>query len=110
VDGERTDFNHLARLGDEGVLLLLSDSTNAERTGWTPSESTVSDAYYMLFANAQGRILVTTFASNLHRLQQAIDMAQGLWAQGRRAGQAHGTECRHCRAARLPARGARRAD
>jgi ribonuclease J len=76
VDGERTDFNHLARLGDEGVLLLLSDSTNAERTGWTPSESTVSDAYYMLFASAQGRILVTTFASNLHRLQQAIDMAQ----------------------------------
>jgi ribonuclease J len=76
VDGERTDFNHLARLGDEGVLLLLSDSTNAERTGWTPSESAVSDAYYMLFASAQGRILVTTFASNLHRLQQAIDMAQ----------------------------------
>lgn len=76
VDGERTDFNHLARLGDEGVLLLLSDSTNAERTGWTPSESTVSDAYYTLFASAQGRILVTTFASNLHRLQQAIDMAQ----------------------------------
>jgi ribonuclease J len=76
VDGERTDFNHLARLGDEGVLLLLSDSTNAERAGWTPSESTVSDAYYTLFASAQGRILVTTFASNLHRLQQAIDMAQ----------------------------------
>ncbi len=76
VDGVRTDFNHLARLGDEGVLLLLSDSTNAERTGWTPSESTVSDTYYTLFANAQGRILITTFASNLHRLQQAIDMAR----------------------------------
>jgi ribonuclease J len=76
VDGERTDFNHLARLGDEGVLLLLSDSTNAERSGWTPSESAVSDSYYTLFANAQGRILITTFASNIHRLQQAIDMAQ----------------------------------
>lgn len=76
VDGERTDFNHLARLGDEGVLLLLSDCTNAERPGWTPSESTVSDAYYTLFANARGRILITTFASNIHRLQQAIDMAQ----------------------------------
>lgn len=76
VDGERTDFNHLARLGDEGVLLLLSDCTNAERVGWTPSESTVSDSFYTLFANAQGRILITTFASNIHRLQQAIDMAQ----------------------------------
>lgn len=76
VDGVRTDFNHLARLGDEGVLLLLSDCTNAERSGWTPSESTVSDAYYTLFASAQGRILITTFASNIHRLQQAIDMAQ----------------------------------
>ncbi len=76
VDSVRTDFNHLARLGDEGVLLLLSDCTNAERPGWTPSESTVSDAYYTLFANARGRILITTFASNIHRLQQAIDMAQ----------------------------------
>jgi ribonuclease J len=76
VDSQRTDFNHLARLGDEGVLLLLSDSTNAERPGWTPSESAVSDSYYTLFANAQGRILITTFASNIHRLQQAIDMAQ----------------------------------
>ena len=76
VDSVRTDFNHLARLGDEGVLLLLSDCTNAERPGWTPSESTVSDAYYTLFANARGRILITTFASNIHRLQQAMDMAQ----------------------------------
>ncbi len=76
VDGERADYHHLARLGDEGVLLLLSDCTNAERPGWTPSESTVSDAYYTLFANAPGRILITTFASNIHRLQQAIDMAQ----------------------------------
>lgn len=76
VDGVRTDYNHLARLGDEGVLLLLSDCTNAERPGWTPSEITVSDSYYTLFANARGRILITTFASNIHRLQQAIDMAQ----------------------------------
>ncbi|MDW8107549.1 MAG: ribonuclease J [Armatimonadota bacterium] len=76
VDSDRTDFNHLARLGDEGVLLLLSDCTNAERPGWTPSESTVSDAYYTLFANANGRILITTFASNIHRIQQAIDMAE----------------------------------
>ncbi len=76
VDGARTDFNRLAKIGDEGVLLLLSDCTNAERPGWGESESKVSDAFYTLFAQATGRILITTFASNLHRIQQAIDMAE----------------------------------
>ncbi|MER3402800.1 MAG: ribonuclease J [Armatimonadota bacterium] len=76
VDGKRTDFNQLARIGDKGVLLLLSDCTNAERPGWGESESKVSDAFYTLFAQAQGRILITSFASNIHRLQQAIDMAE----------------------------------
>ncbi|CUU36285.1 ribonuclease J [Armatimonadetes bacterium DC] len=76
VDGVRTDFNQLARVGDRGVLLLLSDSTNAERPGWGESESRVSDAFYTLFAQAPGRILITSFASNIHRLQQAIEMAE----------------------------------
>ncbi len=76
VDGIRTDFNQLARVGDRGVLLLLSDSTNAERPGWGESESKVSDAFYTLFAQAPGRILITSFASNIHRLQQAIEMAE----------------------------------
>lgn len=76
VDGKHTDFNLLARVGDEGVLLLLSDCTNAERPGWGDSESKVSDAFYMLFAQSTGRILITSFASNIHRLQQAIDMAE----------------------------------
>lgn len=76
VDGVRTDFNQLARVGDRGVLLLLSDSTNAERPGWGESESKVSDAFYTLFAQASGRILITSFASNIHRIQQAIDMAE----------------------------------
>ncbi len=76
VDGEPTDFTRLARLGEEGVLLLLSDCTNAERPGWGESERKVSDTFYTLFAQAQGRILITTFASNLHRIQQAIEMAE----------------------------------
>ncbi len=75
VDGQRTDFNQLARVGEQGVLLLLSDCTNVERPGWGESESRVSDALYTLFAQATGRILITTFASNIHRIQQAFDMA-----------------------------------
>jgi len=75
VDGQRTDFNQLARVGERGVLLLLSDCTNVERPGWGESESKVSDALYTLFAQATGRILITTFASNIHRIQQAFDMA-----------------------------------
>ncbi len=75
VDGQRTDFNQLARVGEHGVLLLLSDCTNVERPGWGESESRVSDALYTLFAQATGRILITTFASNIHRIQQAFDMA-----------------------------------
>lgn len=76
VDDQHTDFARLARLGEEGVLLLLSDCTNAERPGWGESERKVSDTFYTLFAQAQGRILITTFASNLHRIQQAIEMAE----------------------------------
>jgi ribonuclease J len=76
VKGEPPDLARLARLGDEGVLLLLSDSTNAEQEGTTPSERTVGDALVPLFEAAPGRILMATFASNISRLQQAIDAAR----------------------------------
>ncbi|MBV9099965.1 MAG: ribonuclease J [Candidatus Dormibacteraeota bacterium] len=76
VQGEPPDLARLARLGDEGVLLLLSDSTNAEHDGTTPSERSVGDGLSPLFAGAGGRILMATFASNISRLQQAVNAAQ----------------------------------
>lgn len=75
VDGQVTDFRKLAELGDKGVLALLSDSTNVERTGYTPSERELSKTFEELFLQAQGRILVASFASNIHRIQQIIDNA-----------------------------------
>jgi len=75
VDGQATDFRKLAELGDEGVLALLSDSTNVERTGYTPSEKDLGKTFEELFVEAKGRILVATFASNIHRIQQIIDTA-----------------------------------
>jgi len=75
VQGSPPDLARLARLGDEGVLLLLSDSTNAEQEGVTPSERHVGEGLAPLFAAAPGRILMATFASNISRLQQAIDAA-----------------------------------
>ena len=77
VQGSPPDLARLARLGDEGVLLLLSDSTNAEQEGTTPSERRVGEGLAPLFAEAPGRILMATFASNISRLQQAIDAARG---------------------------------
>ncbi len=75
VDGRRADFAKLADLGREGVLLLLSDSTNAENPGYTPSEQEVGQTFDRLFAKAPGRVLVATFASNISRVQQVIDTA-----------------------------------
>ncbi len=75
VDGKMTDFRRLADLGNKGVLVLLADSTNAEREGHTASEKTVGAAFNREFFNAQGRIIVATFSSNVHRIQQVIDMA-----------------------------------
>jgi ribonuclease J len=77
VQGEPPDLARLARLGDEGVLLLLSDSTNAEQEGTTPSERWVGEGLAPLFASAPGRILMATFASNISRLQQAVWAAEG---------------------------------
>ena len=75
VDGKMTDFRRLADLGNKGVLLLLADSTNYEREGHTPSEKTVGIAFNREFQNAPGRIIVATFSSNVHRIQQVIDTA-----------------------------------
>ncbi|HEX3044659.1 MAG TPA: ribonuclease J [Bacillota bacterium] len=73
VDGRVTDFRKLAELGDKGILVLLSDSTNVERTGYTPSERELTNTFEELFLRAGGRILVATFASNIHRIQQIIN-------------------------------------
>lgn len=75
VDGKLTDFGRLALYGEKGVLALLADSTNAERSGYTPSEQMVSEAFDKIFAAAKGRILVATFASNISRVQQVADVA-----------------------------------
>jgi ribonuclease J len=76
VDGRRFDFRRFAEIGDEGVLALLSDSTNAARPGFTPSERTVGAALLPLIKSAPGRVVVTTFASNIHRIQQILDIAE----------------------------------
>lgn len=76
ITGDVMDLNRLAQLGNEGVLVLMSDSTNAERPGYTMSESSVGNTLREIFSNAQGRILIATFASNVHRIQQIIDAAE----------------------------------
>jgi ribonuclease J len=75
VDGPPADVSRLAELGREGVLLLCADSTNVDRPGFSPSESVVGPQLEATFARCEGRIVVTSFASNIHRVQQAIDAA-----------------------------------
>ncbi len=75
VDGVGVDFHRFAALGEKGVDLLLSDSTNAEVTGFTPSERSVGEALKVEFSKAKGRIIVAAFASHIHRLQQIVDVA-----------------------------------
>ena len=75
IDNAPIDLMRLAELGENGVLLLMSDSTNAERKGFTMSERTVGAAFDDLFAKITGRIIVATFSSNVHRVQQIIDTA-----------------------------------
>ncbi|HXF97495.1 MAG TPA: ribonuclease J [Gaiellaceae bacterium] len=75
VDGLRTDVGRLAEIGNRGVDLLLGDSTNAERPGHTGSERLVGETFRALFPLRRGRILVASFASNIHRMQQAADVA-----------------------------------
>jgi ribonuclease J len=78
VDGPPTDAARLAELGREGVLLLCGDSTNADRQGTAPSEAAVGPVLEEVFSRAEGRIVITSFASNVHRLQQVIDAAEKL--------------------------------
>ncbi|WKZ49226.1 MAG: ribonuclease J [Anaerolineales bacterium] len=75
VDGWPTDYAKLAEFARRGVDVLLSDSTNAERPGWTPSEKVIGPAFDKVFAEAQGRVIVATFASLISRVQQVADAA-----------------------------------
>ena len=75
IDGKPADFARIARIGDEGVLCMLSDSTNAERPGHTLSERIDGEAFTSIFSHAKGRIVVASFASNVPRIQQTVDHA-----------------------------------
>lgn len=75
IEGDPIDLARIAELGKKGVLLLISDSTNVERPGYTMSEKTVGDTFDNIFRGAKGRIIVASFASNIHRVQQIINSA-----------------------------------
>lgn len=75
IDDQKIDLGRLAELGNKGVLALLSDSTNSERKGYTMSESTVGEVFDKLFVNCKKRIIIATFASNMHRVQQIVNSA-----------------------------------
>ncbi|MBS4804114.1 MAG: ribonuclease J [Clostridium sp.] len=75
IDGEPMDFARFAEIGKKGVLAMLADSTNVEKPGYTLSERVVGESFARLFAKAKGRVIVATFASNVHRIQQIIDAA-----------------------------------
>lgn len=75
VDGELMDFHKFSEYGEKGTLLMLSDSTNAEKGGFTFSEKEVRRAFEDIFSKKKGRIIIATFASNIHRIQQVIDVA-----------------------------------
>ncbi len=75
IDGKGVDFRRFVELGTQGVIAMLADSTNVERPGYTMSESIVGETFERLFAKATGRIIVATFASNIHRIQQIMEAA-----------------------------------
>ena len=83
VDGKLTDIERLRAFGDRGVLLLMSDSTNADTPGFTPSEQSINGALEQIIVSAPGRIILATFASNISRVQQVYDLAK---RHGRRVG------------------------
>lgn len=76
VDGQVVDFRKMAELGEKGVLVMFGDSTNADKPGFTMSEKVVGNTFNELFGKCSGRIIVTTFASNIHRIQQVISTAE----------------------------------
>lgn len=78
IDGVPMDFARFAEIGKKGVLAMMADSTNVERPGYTMSERVVGENLYKLFSKAKGRIIVATFASNVHRIQQILDAARDL--------------------------------
>ena len=78
IDGRLMDLNRFSALGKKGVLLLLADSTNIERSGHSLSEKTIGETFNRIFAHAKGRIIVATFASNIHRMQQISDASTKL--------------------------------
>lgn len=75
IEGNPIDLARIAEIGEKGVLLLMADSTNAERSGFTMSEKTVGETFDNVFRGAKGRIIVASFASNIHRIQQVINSA-----------------------------------
>lgn len=75
IDGEPMDFARFAEIGKRGVLAMMADSTNVEKPGYTMSEKVVGESFSRLFSKAKGRIIVATFASNVHRIQQIVDAA-----------------------------------
>ncbi len=76
VDGQKIDFARIAEIGDEGVMLLMADSTNAMRKGYTPSEAVVGVSLGNIFASTPHRIIIATFSSNVHRVQKIMDLAR----------------------------------
>jgi ribonuclease J len=76
IDGEPMDFARFAEIGKKGVLAMMADSTNVEKPGYTLSEKVVGESFARLFSKAKGRIIIATFASNVHRIQQIIDAAR----------------------------------
>jgi ribonuclease J len=86
------DLSRIGAIGDEGVLLMVCESTNIERKGYTPSERKVGDTLEELFSKASGRIFVTTFSSNVSRVQQIFTAAERVQAQGG-SGRAQHAQC-----------------
>jgi ribonuclease J len=76
IEGERMDLSRYAALGDEGVLAYFGDSTNSERPGYVPSEKVVADTFNDIFEKAEGRIIVASFASHIHRVSQVVEAAK----------------------------------